>query len=169
MGTGAEFELRRAVAADAAAVTRLVRDAYQGYEVRIGRTPIPMLTDQAVAIREHEVWVLAGPADAEGAEPGSLAGVLELVPLGDHLLVESVAVAPQHQGRGFGSRLLGLIEQRADELGVPEIRLYTNERFVENLAMYAGRGYRETHRTPLGRTSLVHLTKQARWRGPRGR
>ena len=50
--------LRRAGDLDAAAITSLVGDAYAHYEPLIGRTPIPMLADYALAVREHDVWVL---------------------------------------------------------------------------------------------------------------
>ncbi|MGH2454849.1 MAG: GNAT family N-acetyltransferase [Candidatus Limnocylindria bacterium] len=147
-----DVELRRAAERDAPGITRLVAAAYGHYRARIGRTPIPMRTDQAAAIRDHEVWVLAGR--------DRLVGVLELVTHHDHLVIENVAVTPVLQGRGLGARLLDHVETRARELGIAEIRLYTNERFVENLAIYARRGYRETHRTPTGQTALVHMTKR---------
>ena len=48
--------------------------------------------------------------------------------------------------QGSAQRLLDLAEQQADCLGLPEVRLYTNESMTENLAFYSRRGYRETHR-----------------------
>lgn len=146
-----EFELRRARPADAPSIKALVDAAYGPYVARIGRQPIPMRTDQAAAIRDDDVWVLD-----DGEE---IRGVLHLVPGVDHVLIHNVAVNPADQGHGHGGRLLAHAEARARELGVPEVRLYTNERYVENLAIYAARGYRETHRTPLAGTSLVHLRK----------
>jgi GNAT superfamily N-acetyltransferase len=53
---------------------------------------------------------------------------------------------PAAQGRGIGARLLDLAEDRARGLGLPEIRLYTNEAMTENLAYYPRHGYTETHR-----------------------
>jgi hypothetical protein len=50
--------LRRADDNDVVAVRDLVDAAYVGYVPLIGRTPIPMLTDHAEAVREHEVYVL---------------------------------------------------------------------------------------------------------------
>ncbi|HEX2141369.1 MAG TPA: GNAT family N-acetyltransferase [Candidatus Limnocylindria bacterium] len=144
--------LRPAAEADAPAVKRLVDDAYGHYQARIGRRPMPMLMDQAAAIRDREVWVLA--------DDGRVVGVIDLQPDLDHVLIVNVAVDPQHQGRGLGSRLLVHAEQRARELNLPEVRLYTNERFVENLALYGRRGYRETHRVPAGTTAVVHMRKR---------
>jgi hypothetical protein len=144
-------DLRRARSGDAPAIVALVDAAYEPYVSRIGRQPIPMRTDHAAAIRDDEVWVLD--------EGGELRGVLHLVIGDDHLLIHNVAVSPPVQGRGLGSRLLDHAERRARQLGRPEVRLYTNERYVENLAIYAARGYDETHRTPLSGTALVHMRK----------
>lgn len=136
---------------DAEAVTDLVKDAYRPYVERIGREPMPMRMDHAVAIRDDEVWVLE--------DATSIVGVLHLAAEPDHLLIVNVAVSPQRQGQGLGRRLLDHAEQRASQTGRTEVRLYTNERFVENLAIYRRRGYAETHRTPAQGTDLVHMRK----------
>ena len=143
--------LRRADDRDSEAIARLVESAYQHYRPLIGRTPIPMLTDYAVAVRDHEVWVL----DAGGA----VVGVLELDRRGDHLWLENVAVSPDWQKRGLGRQLLAHAEAVARRDGQPEIRLLTNERYLANIAMYERYGYRETHRQPHLGTDLVHFSK----------
>jgi ribosomal protein S18 acetylase RimI-like enzyme len=136
---------------DAPAITSLVRAAYEHYEPLIGRTPLPMLTDYALAIREHVVWVVE-----DGAR---IVGVLELDPRDDHLWVENVAVAPDQQGRGLGRRLLRHAEDEARRHGLREIGLLTNERYAANIAMYTRYGYRETHRQPHLGTDLVYFRK----------
>src|SRR6185503_19019905 len=143
--------LRRAGGADAVAITRLVEAAYEHYRPLIGRTPIPMLTDFGVAVREHEVWVLDGA--------GGVVGVIELAVRDDHLWIENVAVAPDHQALGLGRRLMAHAEDEARRRGLPELRLLTNELYARNLAMYARYGYRETHREPYLGTDLVHFSK----------
>ena len=57
-----------------------------------------------------------------------------------------MAVQPAAQGRGIGARLLARAEDHARDLGLSEIRLYTNEAMTENLAYYVRHGYAETHR-----------------------
>ncbi len=143
--------LRRATADDADAIRNLVASAYGKYVPLIGRTPMPMLVDYAEAVMEHEVWVL----DAGGA----LAGVIELVPHDDQLWVENVAIAPEQQGRGFGRRLLAHAEDEARRVHLPAVGLLTNERYVENIAMYTRYGYGETHRAPHLGTDLVYFRK----------
>lgn len=143
--------LRRADAGDADAIRDLVAAAYVGYTGLLGRTPIPMLADYALAVREHEVWVL----DAEG----SILGILELIAHADHLWIENVAVAPDQQGRGFGRRLLAHADDEAGRRGLDSIGLLTNERYVDNIAMYTRYGYRETHRAPYLGSDLVYFRK----------
>jgi hypothetical protein len=45
-----------------------------------------------------------------------------------------------------GARLLALAEEYARSLGLPEVRLYTNQAMIENLVYYSRHGYIETHR-----------------------
>lgn len=145
-------ELRRATAADADAIRDLVAAAYGGYATLIGRTPMPMLVDYAIAVRDHEVWVLAA-----GAE---IVAVLELIPKADELWIENVAVLPSRQGAGLGRQLLQHADDEARRRGLDRLGLLTNERYVDNIAMYERYGYRETHRQPHLGTDLVFFRKQ---------
>ncbi|MGC4933193.1 GNAT family N-acetyltransferase [Gordonia sp. DT30] len=73
-----------------------------------------------------------------------------------------LVVAPDLQGRGLGSRLLELVEQRLST-EVVELQLFTGEHSAGNLRLYARFGYRETHRTLTpGGYALVHLSKPLR-------
>jgi len=123
---------------DAPAVTECVRAAYAGYVARIGREPAPMTADYAALIGAGEVWLTR--ADDE------VAGVLVLRPQPPALLVENVAVAPGHQGRGLGRALMAFAEDHARAEGLGEVVLYTNERMTENLRFYPALGYVETGR-----------------------
>lgn len=60
--------------------------------------------------------------------------------------MRNVAVAPEAQGLGVGRLLLQVAEEQAHVMGLPELRLYTNEAMEENLDYYLRRGYQETHR-----------------------
>lgn len=73
-----------------------------------------------------------------------------------------LVVVPDLQGRGLGSRLLTLAEDRVPE-SVTTLRLFTGERSAANLRLYARFGYVESHRaaTP-GGYDLVHLSKAVR-------
>lgn len=143
--------LRRADDGDAGAIHDLVAAAYEHYVPLIGRKPMTMLTDYAVAVREHDVWVLETDR--------TIVGVLELVPRDDHLWLENVAISPNWQRRGLGRWLLEHAESEARRARLPEVRLLTNERWVDDIAWYTRVGYRETHRQPYLGTDQVYFTK----------
>jgi N-acetylglutamate synthase-like GNAT family acetyltransferase len=144
--------LRRASDADARAIAELVADAYRHYEPLIGRTPLPMLVHYEDAVRKHDIWVLE--------VDGMPAGIIELERRTDHLWIENVAVSPRWQGRGFGRLLLGHAETEARRQGLEELGLLTNERYLDNIAMYTRYGYRETDRVPHQGTDLVYFRKR---------
>lgn len=130
--------VRRAVASDVPAIERLARDAFSKYVARIGRPPAPMSADYAEAVASARVWVIDGV--------GTLAGVLVVEEHDDHLLLDIIAVAPSSQGHGYGALLLARAEADARELGLSEVRLFTNEAMTENQAFYPRYGYVETAR-----------------------
>lgn len=144
--------LRRASEPDAPSIAALVDAAYRDYEPLLGRTPKPMLTDFAAAIRSHDVWVIESG--------GQIAGVLELEDREDHLWIDNVAVDPGRQGLGLGRWLLDFAEDEARRLGRSELGLLTNERYTVNIGIYERRGYRETHREPYRGTDLVYFRKR---------
>ncbi len=143
--------LRRAAAEDAAAVRALTRAPYAKWVPLIGREPKPMQADYDHAVVAHRVDL--------ALLDGALAGLIETIDQSGHLLIENVAVAPAFQGRGLGRRLMAHAEQLARELGRAEIRLYTNARFAENVALYRRLGYRidREEEGPLGVT--VYMSK----------
>jgi GNAT superfamily N-acetyltransferase len=143
--------LRRATDLDARSVDKLVAAAYEKYIPLIGRMPMPMLTDHTESIRANDVWVLD--------LGGRILGVIELERRVDHVWIDNVAIDPTWQGRGLGRRLLRHAEDEARRLGLGELRLLTNERYVDNIAMYSRYGYHETHREPHLGTDLVHFEK----------
>jgi ribosomal protein S18 acetylase RimI-like enzyme len=146
-----DLEIRLARADEAGAVLRMVRAAFAKYTLRIGREPYPMGIDYAGPIAREHCWIAIA-----GHRP---AGMLVLVPEADHLHLETVAVAPEAQGRGVGGRLLAFAEHRAVTAGLGEVRLYTNEKMTENLAFYVRHGYRETHRDEQHGFRRVFFTK----------
>lgn len=150
--------LREALATDAAAIRELTRAAYGKWVPLIGREPKPMTADYEVAIANHRFDLLH--------VDGTLAALIETIPEADHLLVENVAVAPAFQGRGFGRRLMALAEDLAVAAGFGEIRLYTNQRFAENLALYRKLGYRIDREEVLAVGTAVHMSKRLQERLP---
>ncbi|OZI79687.1 GNAT family N-acetyltransferase [Bordetella genomosp. 2] len=142
---------RLATMGELAAVRALVHAAYAHYVPRIGIEPGPMRDDYAPLIRDGRVYVVGAPR--------ALQAVLVLIPQPDAMLLDNIAVAPAAQGQGYGRLLLQFAEQMARQAGFRSIRLYTHEKMVENLALYARIGYRETHRVHERGLARVYMLK----------
>ena len=125
---------------DRIAVEALTEEAYRPYTELFDAPPVPVTEDYRPHIAAGGVWLLESD--------GRLAGVIVLETKDDHLMIFSVAVSPQFQGRGFGGRLLRWAEGRARAVRLPEIRLYTNARMEKNIALYGALGFTETGRRP---------------------
>ncbi len=91
---------------------------------------------------------------------GTLAALIETIREADHLLVENVAVSPSFQGRGLGRKLMAHAETLAHELGFGTIRLYTNQRFVENIALYRRLGYQVDREEVVPVGVVTHMSKK---------
>jgi N-acetylglutamate synthase-like GNAT family acetyltransferase len=130
--------LRRATGGDIDAIDGLITESFGKYVERIGKPPAPMLADYAGLLDTSRIWVLE--------RRDAVIAVLVTQHRGDHLLLDTVAVAPGAQGGGHGRRLLERAERDATEQGLSEVRLVTNEAMTENLVFYPRHGYRETGR-----------------------
>jgi len=126
------------VGSDIQEIERIVTVAYKHYVSRIGKPPAPMTDDYRELVCQGNVWVLV-----LGAE---ITGLVVLKRESDYMLLDNVAVKPDHQGSGFGRQLIEFAEGRARQCGYDEIQLYTNALMHENLAMYARLGYQEFSR-----------------------
>ena len=90
------WALRRADAADAAAITECAVEAFRHYIPRLGLTPIPMTKDYGAAIANAQVWV----AQQEKRIVAAL--VLDITEEG--FLIDVIAVRPAQQGTGVATR-----------------------------------------------------------------
>ncbi|RCK50669.1 acetyltransferase [Thalassospira profundimaris] len=132
--------IRPARPADEPAIRACAIAAYQRYIAVIGRKPAPMTADFAAQIAAGQVYVARDDND----QP---TGFIVFYP--DDaiaMMLENIAVAPDHAGRGIGKRLMAFCEDTARQLGFSHVRLYTNEKMTENLAIYPHLGYVETGR-----------------------
>jgi GNAT superfamily N-acetyltransferase len=144
--------IRPADPKDRAAAENVVREAYAIYLERMEKPPGPTLDDYGALIAQGLVSVAQG----EGSE---IAAVLVLMPKADHLLLDNVAVRPDRQGQGYGRRMIAFAESEARRLGFAELRLYTHEKMVENIALYTRLGFVETSRGEQAGYSRVFMAK----------
>lgn len=143
--------IRSAALDDLETITALTAAAYRAYIPLLGRLPLPMTVDYHPKILNQEVDLLSW-----GPQP---VGVLVWAREPEALLIESVAVSPAFQRRGWGRYLLAWAERRARHAGYAHIRLYTNDRLPDKIQWYLRWGYRETGREPYRGSMLVHLAK----------
>ncbi len=130
----------------------LVQQAYAGWVDVIGRRPAPMDDDYAHHIAASEVFVLE--------DTGAIAALVVLIEAPDHLLLDNVAVNPALHGSGLGRRMIAFAEREAIRRGYGEIRLFTNQRMLSNIALYERLGFVETHRALHGGHPRVFMTKR---------
>lgn len=148
------IELRRGSEADADAIRDLTRAAYAKWVSAIGREPKPMSADYCAAVRSNRFDLLY--------LDGTLAALIETIDQGDRLLIENVAVSPDFQRRGLGSRLMLHAEKIAQTLGLERISLYTNRRFTGNVELYARLGYEVESEEPIDAGMMrTNMSKRA--------
>lgn len=145
------FHIRRATIADAPQVSLLARAAYAKWVAVIGREPLPMKADYEVAVREHLVDLLE--------VDGVLAGLVEMIPEPQWLLIENLAVAPAFQGRGCARILLEQARQTAMGLQLAGLRLFTNKQFESNVDLYLHHGFRVDREEPFMGGFTVYMSK----------
>ncbi len=134
------FDIRQAISDDLNFVHATTHDAYAPWESALGGPPLPMHEDHAPRIARHEVWI--------AEHGGEAAGVMVLETAADHLAIYSLAISPAYQRQGVGQRMLQAAERMAEAAGVPELRLFTNDRMTRNLAIYRQAGFQEVGRRP---------------------
>jgi len=144
--------LRRATLSDAITIRHLTRLAYAKWIPLIGREPKPMAVNYDRAVVDHmiDLYEIDGEAVA----------LIEVVPQAQHLLIENIAVRPDHQGKKIGELLLSHAETIAQALHLVELQLYTNAAFISNIEFYARRGFQEFRREPFPAGGVtVHMKK----------
>ena len=134
-------KIRRADPGDAQTAHRISADAYiPAYMSVLGTIPRPATEDYGPRIERGEVWILE-----IAAEP---TGFVVLEESTDHLLIYSIAVRPEVQRKGYGKALLDFVDKRAIQLGLHEVRLYTNEQMERNLRLYRQHGFLQMGKRP---------------------
>ncbi|BCM65882.1 putative acetyltransferase [Streptomyces sp. EAS-AB2608] len=143
-------QVRAARAEDVPAVKAVTDAAYHPYIERIGVVPQPMEADHAADVAAGRVFVTGEP----------VVGLVVVEAFPGHLFLDSIAVHPRAHGTGVGRRLLHFVDARARDLGLGEIRLYTNAMMWENQKIYPKYGYEVVARRVDGPYDRVHYRKR---------
>ncbi len=148
---GANQYIRTAVAADATAVRSLTRAAYAKWVAVLGREPLPMLADYDLAVMSHQIDMLFS-GDV-------LVGLIEMILERDHLMIENLAIDPDHQQKGHGKYLLQHAHNVAQAENVNVIRLLTNKLMSENVQLYLRNGYQIDREEPFMGGFTIHMSQ----------
>lgn len=132
------YAIRLAQQADQRSIVTCVQAAYAPYRARIGKKPAPLLADYASLLVRGVVYVLE---HEEG-----IRGVLVMMPQGNSMFVENIAIDPRFQRQGLGRTLMMFVEQQTRMHQLDDIYLYTNELMTENLHFYHHLGFKEEER-----------------------
>jgi ribosomal protein S18 acetylase RimI-like enzyme len=147
-----QLTLQKANQFDVPDIIRLTDAAYEKYISRIGRKPQPTTADYAAMLETHDIWLMR--------QDHEIIGLLVLQKEDETLFIYSIAVSVDQQGKRIGKQLLMWTEQHALEIGCQRVRLYTNEKMTENIAIYTHLGYTETQREKINDFYVVHMAKE---------
>ena len=134
------MKIRVATSDDVAAVGACADRAFLQFTPPARHTAEGHDDDLLEQIRRENLHVIS-----EGSDP-TIVGYISLLPIADHMFVESIAVLPEHQNKGLGTRLLAFAEQEAARRGLNSVRLFTKQKTTDGFVFYKYRGYRETDR-----------------------
>ncbi|MBY4011598.1 GNAT family N-acetyltransferase [Rhodococcus fascians] len=151
----------RLAAEDAGELLTLQRAAYVTEAQAHGDVLLPSLTQSSAEVAEELSSPGVTAIGIRTETPRLVAAVrVSESPDDPHAVdVGRLVVAPDMQGRGLGTRLLGLVEGGLPAT-ISRLVLFTGEHSTGNLRLYRRLGYRDTHRqeTP-GGYALIHLSK----------
>jgi putative acetyltransferase len=138
------IQIRRAEPHDAAAVAKILYEAFVEYEplyTREGFAATGLNAQQVLArISEGPVWVAERDAEA--------VGTVAAVARGGSAYMRGMAVLPSTRGSRVGARLLEVVEQWAAEQGYTRIFLSTTPFLHAAIRLYESHGFVRTDEDP---------------------
>ncbi len=137
---------RLATLDDLEVVASINRQAYEpAYLPIIGAIPRPAAEDYTPWIRDGLVWICHLGDTA--------AGVLVLEKHVEYWMIWSIAVSPDHQGKGFGQALIEHAKRTASDSQIGCLRLHTNSKMTNNILLYEKLGFYQM-------ASIPHPTRE---------
>lgn len=147
------MEVLHATVNDAEEILLLQRAAYQSEAKLHDDFNIPPLTQSMNELRED----FKNKIILKIIENGNLLASGQVRLENDSCYIGRMAVWPQHQGKGIGSKLLAALE--AVFQSASRFELFTGENSASNLAMYEHRGYKPFKTATLGKTNVIFLQR----------
>lgn len=142
MAQSDDLEIRDIRPGDAGETLTLQRAAFVQEALIYDSVQMPPLTQTLDELRAELIDNLGCVA----VDRGRMIGAVRARSDGELLLIGRLAIAPDRQGEGVGSRLLDAVESRGRESGCREAELFTGSLSEANLRLYERTGYRETGR-----------------------
>ncbi|KAH6611344.1 acetyltransferase [Trichoderma cornu-damae] len=157
--TSKGLSIRKAAAEDVPALQSIINASYSKYIERLGKPPAPMTADYHGLLKTRDVFVLESACeDGSARAVGSITLGIEAEQ--DAVRINSLAVEPAAQGRGYGRALMDFAEDVARVRGIGSMTLFTNVKMHENIGLYLKLGYVETERKSEDGYDRVYFRKQ---------
>lgn len=155
---GVPRTLRRATSDDVAPLVALQEAAYAQNRGLLGVEPLPLRWNYVSVLAKSEVWVRDAERDAVSTHDAFDAALI-VTAEDDGLLIDSLAVHPEAQGKRIGTALLHAAAMRARALGRPRLTLYTGAPLVHLIAWYERNGFIAVSSELLDDRTIVHMCR----------
>lgn len=119
------------------------------HEAALRASPVEFVPDAPADADLREIsarYLDAGGEFLVGEVGGEIVAAGGFRPRGDAAELRRLRVHPDHQRRGYATRLLSRLEARAADAGFDALALETDERLTAARELYAARGYEEVGR-----------------------
>lgn len=132
-----DLQIKRAAAGDAESIAAILIEAFSEFRNEYTSEAFEAVTPPADEIvrrlEEGPIWV--------AATNDEIVGTVSAVPEPEWLYIRSMAVRPNAQGLGIGSRLLEAVEAYAVEKGFDRLFLYTTYFSTRAITAYEKYGF----------------------------
>jgi predicted N-acetyltransferase YhbS len=132
-----DITLREATDGDIPALVVVLKAAFEEYR---GRLDPPSGAHAETVVKLREVLRTARAVLALAGD--EIVGCVFYAPSGDHVDLFRLAVLPMQRRRGIARALIGYVEARVRELGLPRVQLGVRVALPNNRAYYERLGYR---------------------------
>ncbi len=152
------MKIRLAASSDASAVANLIFQSFleykSSYTDEAFRATCPSSIEVENRMSEGPIWT--------AIEDETVVGTVSGVPVGNALLVRSLAVLPSERGQGTGELLLDQVENYAYENGYTRLVLSTTPFLTPAIRLYEQLGFRRSSEGPSDRlgTPIFTMVKE---------